>query len=1038
MSEKDQTSSEGVQPSVTSQDTAAPSSSGRSAKARSVTAPQAAQIKLIDESGMFDAKWYLAIHPDAADSELQPELHFLTSGGQAGWPPSPRFDSADYLARYADVAKLGMNPLFHYLRYGKAEKRVMKPVDLNAFFARLISDSGFFDDDWYRASYPETVELDLTPASHFLMHGRDRGHSPGPSFDAADYLSRYKDIAAAKINPLVHYLLFGKAEGRVIRPMDVKTPPAGGKKPAAKPAATAKAMPAAVDVTADDIDLVASSPLFDAGWYASRYKDVTKSGIPAAEHYLRFGAAELRAPSVYFDPQYYMAEQCPGLHDTATNPLLHYLKTGKESGLVPRALFESVSPRREFKPQSPGDWPLVEPAGLASADQSAWRRHSQLQVMPGKNSLFLGHTMVAWSPVGDLAAQTSDRLIAFLRLSGLPDVGLLTMEGAESIAIDPFDGRGFRCFGGLLEDGPARIVDAWHASDRLLRLRLAGSDPSASPLAVTAFQWDEHHSQGVLLTGETLHRADETSFADVTLYNPLMPVLLVVSDINGSALDISLLPFPSLCRGGIHYAETVGSADISQPLQQLKRLSDRLVPDIMRTAPGSGLVARIDIDLNGATGAEPIFSEPLREWMAKVFSVAVVPREEAGQDDDGQAYLRMLLGGTAEPANATSSPSAGEPYVLDLPADAVPTLAVLAAESGRLADEVTLGHYYVAERATAQPQLSVVLPTGMDDLLSLQPDWAPRSFPVLRRMDGQPSQSSGGAKPADFHLAIRFPPDVETHPAALLMPLAPDSADSIVVGDQGAHDESIFDVVLRVSSPERAETAVGSLLTQRRAVLGHVRVVPTRAHVDMEALAAVLDRAVPGRWSQAGAGEEFGAPFTLFLDDDVVLHDPRTIGALSVLARHKNTASASCVLLRDIVGGKGAGLKFESGGYFASHVSLLSRPRLVLAAPDCRKAFANMTYPVVMNDPGCLLAHTAALPQELTNRLAADDPDFLGFSLAALSSGHRHLCTSAVRAASSGPLPHRKISDPPGLDVLGAQQWEIILANAANVRDLHG
>ncbi|MCB1433729.1 MAG: hypothetical protein KDK75_14965, partial [Alphaproteobacteria bacterium] len=567
-----------------------------------MTAPQAAQLKLIDESGMFDAKWYLAIHPDAADSELQPELHFLTSGGQAGWPPSPRFDSADYLARYADVAKLGMNPLFHYLRYGMAEKRVMKPVDLNAFFARLISDSGFFDEDWYRTSYPDVVESDLAPAGHFLMHGRDRGHCPGPLFDAADYLSRYKDIAAAKINPLVHYLLFGKAEGRVIRPMDVKAPSAAGKKPAAKPAAKAKVLPPSVDVTAEDIELVANSPLFDASWYESRYKDVTKSGIPAAEHYLRIGTAEFRAPSVYFDPQYYMAEQCSGVHDTATNPLLHYLKTGKESGLVPRALFESVSPRQEFTPQSPSDWPLVEPVDLASADPSAWRRHSQLQVMPGKGSLFAGHTLIAWSPAANLVKQASGRLAAFLRLSGLPGDGPLRVEGEENSAISPFDRRGFACFGSLLDDGPARIVDAWHASDRLLRLRLASNDPSASPLAATAFQWDEHHSQGVLLVGETLHKADETSFADVTLYNPLMPVLLVVSDIDGSALDISLLPFPSLCRGGIHYAETVGSADISQPLQQLKRLSDRLVPDIMLTAPGSGLVARIDIDLNGATG----------------------------------------------------------------------------------------------------------------------------------------------------------------------------------------------------------------------------------------------------------------------------------------------------------------------------------------------------------------------------------------------------------------------------------------------------
>jgi len=78
------------------------------------------------------------------------------------------------------------------------------------------------------------------------------------------------------------------------------------------------------------LQLIQSSPLFDASWYASRYPDVGASGIDPAEHYLRIGSLLGRRPSLSFDPVIY-AEQHPEAARSGVDPLLHCLKRDHRS-----------------------------------------------------------------------------------------------------------------------------------------------------------------------------------------------------------------------------------------------------------------------------------------------------------------------------------------------------------------------------------------------------------------------------------------------------------------------------------------------------------------------------------------------------------------------------------------------------------------------------------------------------------------------------------------------------------------------------------
>lgn len=83
-----------------------------------------AEMKMIEESGLFDKAWYLAQYPDVAKTGANPVEHYLRYGANEGRNPGPNFDTKWYFAKYRDVADKKVNPLVHYVQYGKKEGRL--------------------------------------------------------------------------------------------------------------------------------------------------------------------------------------------------------------------------------------------------------------------------------------------------------------------------------------------------------------------------------------------------------------------------------------------------------------------------------------------------------------------------------------------------------------------------------------------------------------------------------------------------------------------------------------------------------------------------------------------------------------------------------------------------------------------------------------------------------------------------------------------------------------------------------------------------
>ena len=128
---------------------------------------------------------------------------FRRLGLARGPPPQPVFrHPPGTCARTPTSPAPAINPLVHYIRFGEARE----PLALPAFRPALVPRP------------PRRPRRNGRRAARCwrtsLQRRRTGQVTPVAEFDAAWYLQRYPDIAAAGVDPFEHYLLWGWREGR--------------------------------------------------------------------------------------------------------------------------------------------------------------------------------------------------------------------------------------------------------------------------------------------------------------------------------------------------------------------------------------------------------------------------------------------------------------------------------------------------------------------------------------------------------------------------------------------------------------------------------------------------------------------------------------------------------------------------------------------------------------------------------------------------------------------------------------------------------
>ena len=268
-----------------------------------------ARARMVKESGLFDAAFYLANHRDVALAGCDPFEHYISHGLAELRQPSRDFDPLAYLAANPDVAAAGMNPFLHYVASGRVEGRQWSSTIEILSRRTLIIDSGLFDPTYYLATNLDVAISGVAPLEHYVEHGWKELRQPSLDFDPRAYLAANPDIASAGIDPTIHYIEHDRAESR-------PEGAAGGLTQAEAPGALTR---------------IRASELFDEAYYLEQCPLVRDANVDPLLHYLYRGFQNFLEPSPTLSMQAYVAEH-PDVRASGRNPLLHLVDYGRDEG----------------------------------------------------------------------------------------------------------------------------------------------------------------------------------------------------------------------------------------------------------------------------------------------------------------------------------------------------------------------------------------------------------------------------------------------------------------------------------------------------------------------------------------------------------------------------------------------------------------------------------------------------------------------------------------------------------------------------------
>jgi hypothetical protein len=1033
--------------------------------------PAQSEYALLQNSELFDADWYLATNRDVAEARVDPIEHYLDKGGIEGRPASKAFHSAGYFALHIDIARAGLNPLVHYLTQGRAEGRQIMSIGdfLKAFgdearqrrlreFVMRVARSPLYDPSWMLEHYPDLLSRLPHPIASFLPNSSAPLTNPGPKFDCKAYLQNHVDVAQKAFAPFLHYILSGEAEGRTIFSVpqselnDARTEVSVGK--TEEPTAPTGEIDAALERSEQAaVDLIRSSPLFDAAWYVTQYNDVARAGIDPAIHYLRHGAVESRRPSVYFDPDFYVSQK-PNFSAEIPNPLVHFLTKGRAAGLKPSALVHYVAPSRKLLNELGTSNPLVTVSSTSAAPR-IWTKYRDISPVAGEQLIFFGTALLG--RVEDLRKlkSHSQPLIEHLRLLRADSANLRTRSvntGRESVLDTKSDAMSYRGFGPLLRGGAATISDIWSPAEGHIRLRLGqrveGNSKSVKLMVLRAFQSDFAEPTRPALVGEGPVGTDP-SLIDLTLNSPFAPILLVLSTADGVVIEFGHIPFPSLVRGGAHSGEVTALGERSNSLDSYCGMADALVRESAGwnlPEPAESSVRSIRVRLEGALGTEKIFSADVREWLLAVFGIAVEGMGAQGMGGDFIAtQLNTQEGIRSSIIARAERRTTGATMVL--PADTLPTLSALV--SRRLYDanskQNLIGSFIVADHRTGRARSTVSFPAFPADLQSLQPTAEAITFPILASVDDENSKLVGRTQ---LPIAIRYPVIATQSNAVLLTPEAPDSTRAVLrCGTLPARKRRKITILLLGADQLQSGKAIMAASLQQGAEIVDVIACASGTEVscneELNALypARFVLQNLTGHLNRdlALAAEQAAGDHLLLLNGATILHDSRTLETLENLLAHDRIASVSCAMLSEVTLNEKSSIRTSSAGYFPTSLSLASMPQITLAKLDVFEALASATYPVLANDFDCTLVRKDVL----LKYASAYESTLLGprfplhFSLASARDGWHHLCTTAVRATSVDARKSSDEIDPVGANFLNPGRWQEISEVVTLVREFH-
>lgn len=697
-----------------------------------------------------------------------------------------------------------------------------------------------------------------------------------------------------------------------------------------------------------ELDLVRSSLLFDRDWYLESYPDVAEAGIDPLRHYMTVGWREGRDPGPFFSTLAYLRAHAD-VRRSAGNPLLHFVEFGqhegrKISGHLPLPIGDTAVSFDFAPPNDCATFPrerLVLPA---------WCREYRLDRC---HRYFVGEDDVGAGYAPSAAARgTFQGQFTYLReLSGYAPAS--AAKGQNPIVASG-----------------ERLVDAWYVSSCQLRTRWTGDQ---LPFVVRGFQCDPFADGRICLVGESLVTS-ASGFLDLHLKNAYFPVLITFAAPEGQLRGSVILAFPSLCRGGTHYAELLeaearrGSRTPLDAVSAGLLFAQRLVKLIRGEV--SAAVSDLEIDLSNAAGSSPLLQREFRLWLERVGRLAA---KSAGEPADAAAAKWLGDGATVTPIAQVRPRGA----TLRVSADAVPTIAAVTAtrlNSKRLR-QVHRMQLLVTTPDPSEPATSIELPAMRAIEGPIGQSWS--HWPCLAANDSISTEEFGPA-------AIRFISD-ELSDADLFLPrpdLQPDLAPRDAVTWLIRPEEWPTDLLSQAISAAALQDGSSA---DEIVLVGNVR--PAAIDLAKKAFGGEIRRFanLPAA-AQCVKTSLFG-----FIGGGVLLHDRRSASFFASLLRSDAVATASCVLISAEKRGSVLCSAIVDGG---ATLVVSTGQDLQSVRDRAAKRLWRHTYPVLQPSPGLWMTRSSQLAAWSNTRRQSDTERHVV-----------HLCSSVVTATFAGENP---------------------------------
>jgi len=800
--------------------------------------------------------------------------------------------------------------------------------------------------------------------------------------------------------------------------------------------------------------LVNDCPLFDRDWYQQQYPDVVEAKFDPALHYLLQGAKDGRDPGPGFSTRLYLQEHVDvSLSDL--NPLVHYILHGQKEH---RKIFASgAKTRPPGKSEQPDNYtdPLSWP--LATDEDIQWVRQEGLVCTSEYNLLQFSGTSLGKVPPAMLEEETQCALSSCIKslvtYSKLLDArkindiqmyrgntridisGLIVKSVSEPLTRTPF-----------LEKTEAqfRLADVWFKNEYDLSMRFDSAGVSGKGCSVLRFYQSNPSNDHLQIQAECLLSSNEINFVDAGLLNPYYPVLITNSDPEGELKSVSILPFPSLCRGGAHYGELCAVWTDKDYMENLQKVSADLLLGMLQVevdTPDFSL-AKINTNLRGALGSERIFHRDLQIWLTRVMRIRVAAVTTTKVTNiHAHAYLKDALentydGATSNQIDLIDKRQKHGVAELTLPPDAIPSLHALVSRKINFSTEgpVIIGSFVICEQTSLEPKWQITLPQSGRDLLDVQPRPATIAYPLITGIAGKGRGRVDTNVTALLPSAIRFCNTTMHDDASLLMPVAPEIPAPLLQTDTHKTQKGQSSITVIVDLTNGMNPGCFALLQSLRQqttihALNIIAIINAVVTENEQDIGSRLQAYFPGeiilaaRESNIAVGSvdvairRSAGDYLLFVDQGVILHDPRTLDVLCQMAGKEGVASTSCMLISDPPMDSPHKVHYYSGGMLISHPG---DPAGCYSKIKTSTALPLLTYPVLANST--LLQMSAKATWLELNQLGVADQIIDHFNLThgirAVEKGFVNYCTTAVsaivqastidntsRSADNGDLP---------------------------------